>query len=61
MPADRDELDRLITARHACIAISTPEEEYVLTMVRELAVERGQELWVWSVTQGLRLRSSSAR
>jgi SpoVK/Ycf46/Vps4 family AAA+-type ATPase len=54
MPADRDELDRLITARHACIAISTPEEEYVLTMVRELAVERGQELWVWSVTQGLR-------
>src|SRR3954469_23138384 len=54
MPSDRDELDRLITARHACIAISTTEEDYVLTMVRELAVERGLELWVWSVTQGLR-------
>lgn len=51
---DRDGLEHLIVSRHACIAIATHDEPYVLTLLREVAVERGAEMWVWSVTQGWR-------
>ena len=48
------DLDQLITARHPCLAVATFEEEYVLGLLREIAVERGWELWLWSITQGVR-------
>lgn len=51
---DREGLEHLIVSRHACIAIATHDEPYVLTLLREIAVERGAEMWVWSVTQGWR-------
>src|SRR5437762_9793426 len=51
--SDLDQLNQLITARHPCLAVSTFEEEYVLGLLREVAVERGWELWLWSITQGV--------
>src|SRR5687767_12628041 len=51
---DLERLDQLITARHPCIAVSTFEEDYVLGLLRHLAVERQRELWLWSVTIGWR-------
>src|SRR4051794_35349374 len=54
MTNDQSELDRLIAARHTCISITTPEEDYVLALLGEIAVERGMEMSVWSVTTGLR-------
>jgi hypothetical protein len=50
---DLEQIDALLTARHPCLAFSTFEEEYVLGLLRELAVERGWDLWLWSVTRGL--------
>jgi ATP-dependent 26S proteasome regulatory subunit len=51
---DQERLDHLIVARHPCVAIATHDEAYVLTLLRQIAVERGEEMWVWSVTQGWR-------
>ena len=52
--SDRDQLEHLFVTRHPCVLINTYEEEYVLKVLAEIAVERGCELWVWSVTRGLR-------
>jgi SpoVK/Ycf46/Vps4 family AAA+-type ATPase len=51
---DQDRLQQLIVARHPCIAIATHDEHYVLTVLRQLAVERQTEMWLWSVTLGWR-------
>jgi SpoVK/Ycf46/Vps4 family AAA+-type ATPase len=51
---DRQTLEELFLARHPLVAIQTFEEEYVLTVLGELAVERGLDLWMWSATEGLR-------
>ena len=52
--SDRDQLERLFLTRHPCVLVSTYEEEYLLKLLGEMCVERGCELWVWSVTRGLR-------
>ena len=51
---DLDRLKQLLLARHACVAVSTFEEDYVLKLLGELAVESQSDLWIWSVTHGLR-------
>lgn len=51
--SDRDQLDQLIRARHGCIAVQTFEEDYVLGLVGELAIEHGRDVWTWSITTGL--------
>ena len=51
---DREGLQHLVVSRHACIAVVTHDEPYVLTLLREVAVQRGAEMWVWSVTLGWR-------
>ena len=50
---DRDHINRLITARHPCLFVPTFEEEYVLDLLRQAAVERGWDLWLWSITRGV--------
>src|SRR6476620_10283092 len=50
---DLDQINQLITARHPGVAVSTFEEDYVLGLLREIAVQRGWELWLWSVSRGL--------
>ena len=50
---DLEQINQLITARHPCLAFSTFEEEYVLGLLRQVAVERGWDLWLWSITRGV--------
>jgi AAA+ superfamily predicted ATPase len=50
---DLEHVNQLLTARHPCVAVSTFEEDYVLGLLRQAAVERGLELWLWSVSRGL--------
>ena len=51
---DLERLQQLVAARHACVAVSTYEEDYVLGLLRHIAVEQGRDLWLWTVTLGLR-------
>ncbi len=51
---DRDRLEELIVARHPCVWIQTNEEEYVLGMLREIAIELQRDLWLWTVSLGVR-------
>jgi SpoVK/Ycf46/Vps4 family AAA+-type ATPase len=51
---DRDRLEQLIKAKHACLTVSTTDEEYLLVHLREIAIELNREIWQWTVTDGLR-------
>jgi ATP-dependent 26S proteasome regulatory subunit len=51
---DRIRLEQLILARHPCLVVTTSDENYVLTLLREIGVEAGREVWQWTVTDGLR-------
>ena len=55
MPAtDQAELEQLLAARHPCVSILTFEEDHALDVVREIAVGRGCDMWLWSVSCGIR-------
>lgn len=51
---DQQALERLIAARHPCIAIATMEERYALELVRCAAVNQGRRLLLWSIVGGVR-------
>jgi SpoVK/Ycf46/Vps4 family AAA+-type ATPase len=51
---DRDRLQQLIVARHPLVAVATGDEFYMLALLRQVAADRGWELWLWSVTLGWR-------
>ena len=51
---DRENLHQILLSRHPLVTIQTFEEEYVLLLIRELAVNLQTELWTWTVTEGLR-------
>jgi hypothetical protein len=44
----------LLRTQHPCISIVTQEEEYILGLVRDAAMDLKGDLWVWSVVTGLR-------
>jgi SpoVK/Ycf46/Vps4 family AAA+-type ATPase len=50
---DHDAFLRLIQARHPCVAILTLEEQYALSVVRDVAADQGINLRLWTVTRGL--------
>jgi ATP-dependent 26S proteasome regulatory subunit len=52
--ADQQRLHQLFRAEHPCIAIHTFEEDDALQLVRDTAIEMGSDLWVWSISTGLR-------
>jgi AAA+ superfamily predicted ATPase len=54
MATDQQRFEQLVTARHPCIAIATAEEDYALRIIRDTAIERGLEMWLWSITTGVR-------
>jgi AAA+ superfamily predicted ATPase len=62
MTSDAQRLEQLFHTHHALVTVQTFEEEYVLTLLQELAVQVQCELWTWSATDGLRegLLSGSA-
>lgn len=51
---DQDRLEQLVTARHACVRLTTHEEGFALAIAGEVAARRQMPFWVWSVTAGLR-------
>ena len=51
---DRQRLEQLFITRHPLVAIQTFEEQYVLQLCREIAVDAQFEMWLWSATEGLR-------
>ncbi len=51
---DQEQLQRLIVARHPCVAIASHDEPYILSLLRQIASDRNMEMWVWSVTLGWR-------
>lgn len=51
---DRERLEELFLARHPLVVIQTFEEEYVLTVLGEMAVDRQLDMWTWSATEGFR-------
>jgi AAA+ superfamily predicted ATPase len=51
---DQAHLERVLACRYPLVMIPTYEEEYALTTVRSAAMNRGLELWQWSVSGGLR-------
>ena len=50
---DLERLQRLIDARHPCVAVETVEEDYVLKLLAHACVEAGREMHCWSVTRGV--------
>ncbi|WP_428938548.1 AAA family ATPase [Fontivita pretiosa] len=60
--SDEQRLDRLLVARHPCVTIFTYEENDALAVVRNVAMQRGLDLWLWTISAGLRdgLIASSA-
>src|SRR5947209_6171435 len=52
--SDRTNLEQLILAKHPCVTVATVDEGYALALLREVAVEAGREMWLWTVTEGLR-------
>jgi len=51
---DRQRLEKLIQAQHHVISIATLEEEEALQVVRDTALEQGLEIWLWSMSKGIR-------
>ncbi|HEY8748329.1 MAG TPA: AAA family ATPase [Tepidisphaeraceae bacterium] len=51
---DRKQLEQFLINRRPWVAVQTFEEEYVLGLLREIAVDMQLELWIWSATDGLR-------
>src|SRR5690242_6733371 len=51
---DSEQFAQLLEARNACVSIVTFGEQYALSVVRDVAMERGMNLRLWSVTRGLR-------
>ncbi|MCC6421954.1 MAG: AAA family ATPase [Phycisphaerales bacterium] len=51
---NKQRLEKLILAQHRVISISTLEEEEALQVVRDTALERGLEMWLWSMSKGIR-------
>jgi AAA+ superfamily predicted ATPase len=51
---DSQRLQQLYLAQHPCISIVTIEEQDALEVVRNMAVEAGVDVWLWSASHGLR-------
>ncbi|MCB9855118.1 MAG: AAA family ATPase [Phycisphaerales bacterium] len=52
--ADVSQFDRLLTGRHPCIIIVTPEEAHALSIVREAVMRTPQFCRTWKISGGLR-------
>lgn len=50
---DEQALLEIIKRGHPCIAITTLEEEYALSALRQAALSINRSLWVWSVAGGV--------
>ena len=51
---DFEGFEKLITGGYSCISIITDEEDYALDIIRAAARKFGRDLWIWSVSEGVR-------
>ncbi len=51
---DIERFTQLITGGYCCISIVTYEEQYALEIVRQVALGLSRDLWIWSVSGGVR-------
>ncbi len=52
--SDLDKMRRLLLTRQSCVAINTADESYALGVLKNVCMEMGLNLYLWSVTEGLR-------
>lgn len=50
---NQQRLEHYLRCRHVCLSIVTSEEDYVLGLVREVALNLGRPLYIWSVDAGV--------
>lgn len=50
---DRERLEQLIRRGHAFISVQTFEEDYALSLIRDVALLVNRPLWLWSVSGGI--------
>lgn len=48
-----EQLEHWIRAQHPCISIPTIEEAEALQVARDVALELGRDLWIWSMSRGV--------
>jgi len=51
---DIERFTQLITGGYSCISIVTYEEQYALEIVRQVALGLNRDMWIWSVSGGIR-------
>jgi AAA+ superfamily predicted ATPase len=51
---DQAHLEGMLACRYPLISVPTYEEDYALTTLRAAAMNRGLEVWQWSINGGLR-------
>ena len=51
---DYEQFDQLIQNNYSCISIVTLEENYALDIIRKSARGFERDLWIWSVSEGVR-------
>ncbi len=51
---DTEKIKKLIKSGCSCISIITYEEQYVLEVIRMAALDLKSDMWIWSVTDGVR-------
>ncbi|HLB75018.1 MAG TPA: AAA family ATPase [Sedimentisphaerales bacterium] len=51
---DFERFEELLNGRYHCISIVTHEERYALEIVRQAALGLKRDMWIWSVSQGVR-------
>ncbi|HEY7089149.1 MAG TPA: AAA family ATPase [Tepidisphaeraceae bacterium] len=51
---DPERFKHLLLARHPMVSVITYEEDYALAIVRQVAMEEGRDVWLWTVCTGLR-------
>lgn len=51
---DIKRFEQLITGGYCCISTVTYEEQYALEIVRQVALSLSRDLWIWSISGGVR-------
>jgi AAA+ superfamily predicted ATPase len=51
---DIERFTKLVTGGYCCISVVTYEEQYALEIVRQAALGLNRNLWIWSVSGGVR-------
>lgn len=51
---DTRQIEQLIEGGYCCISIVTHEEQYALQVLREVAIDLGREMLIWSLAGGIR-------